>query len=94
MRVPYLANLGGLVAVAGLDHQPPDLLLGPLLELPARLPRLSAERIAGRRALGQARLTQRATEKRASKAWAQAAELERPARGRPQHDRQQPRQLP
>jgi len=45
--VQYLANLGGLVAAAGLDHQPPDLLLGALLELAARLLRLSAERKPG-----------------------------------------------
>ena len=36
IRVHYLANLGGPVAVAGLDHQEPDepdLLLGILLEV-------------------------------------------------------------
>ncbi len=31
VRVHYLANLGGLMAVAGLDHHPPDFLLGILL---------------------------------------------------------------
>src|SRR5271154_664010 len=33
LRVHHLANLGGLVAIAGLDHQPPDFLLGALLSL-------------------------------------------------------------
>ena len=40
LRVHHLANLGGLVAIAGLDREPPDLLLGGLLELAARLPDL------------------------------------------------------
>ena len=30
LRVHHLANLGGLVAIAGLDREPPDLLLGGL----------------------------------------------------------------
>lgn len=77
IRVHYLANLGGLVAIAGLDHQPPDLLLGILLEVAARLPKLPEDRQAQLRARGQARLEERATSKRAWKAWARAEELHR-----------------
>ncbi len=53
IRVHYLANLGGLMAGAGLDHQEPDLLLGILLEVAARLPRLSDQRQAELRARGE-----------------------------------------
>ena len=28
LRVHHLANLGGLIALAGLDREPPDFLLG------------------------------------------------------------------
>ncbi len=31
LRVHHLVNLGGLVAVAGLDREPPDFLLGVLV---------------------------------------------------------------
>jgi hypothetical protein len=77
IRVHYLANLGGLVAIAGLDHQPPDLLLGILLEVAARLPKLPEERQGLLRARGQARLEERAAAKRAWKAWARAEQLHR-----------------
>ena len=77
IRVHYLANLGGLMAVAGLDHHPPDFLLGVLLEVAARVPRLSAERWAELCARGQARLEERAAEKRAWNAWRQAQQLHR-----------------
>ena len=33
LRVHYLTNLGGLVALAGLDMEPPDFLLGALLSI-------------------------------------------------------------
>ena len=77
IRVHYLANLGGLIAVAGLDQHPPDLLLGILLEVGARLPGLPEPRRAGLCARGQARLEQRGAEKRAWNAWRQARELHR-----------------
>ncbi len=77
VRVHYLANLGGLVAVAGLDHHPPDFLLGVLLEVATRVPHLPEERQAQLRARGQARLEERAAEKRAWKAWATAEHLHR-----------------
>ena len=77
VRVHYLANLGGLVAVAGLDHYPPDLLLGVLLEVAVRLPLVPADRRAALCARGRARLEARAAEKRAWKAWARAQGLHR-----------------
>jgi hypothetical protein len=33
LRVHHLANLGGLIAIAGMDLEPPDFLLGALLSL-------------------------------------------------------------
>ena len=77
IRVHYLANLGGLVAIAGLDRCPPDLLLGLLLDVAARLPHLSADRTAEVCAKGQRRLEERGTEKRAWNAWHRARELHR-----------------
>ena len=77
VRVHYLANLGGLMAVAGLDHHPPDLLLGILLDIAARVPGLSEQRRVDLCARGQARLEERAAEKRAWNAWRRARELER-----------------
>jgi hypothetical protein len=69
LRVHHLANLGGLVAIAGLDREPPDLLLGGLLELAARLPDLPATRRAVIASAGRAKLDARATSKRAWKSW-------------------------
>jgi len=77
IRVHYLANLGGLLAVAGLDHHPPDLLLGVLLEVAARVPQLSEQQRAKLCHRGQARLAERAAEKRAWNAWQRARELHR-----------------
>ena len=33
LRVHHLANLGGLIALAGLDREPPDFLLGALISV-------------------------------------------------------------
>src|SRR5205807_9244926 len=77
VRVHYLANLGGLLAVAGLDHHPPDLLLGILLEVAARVPQLSEQRRTELRARGQARLEVPAPDKRAGIAWQEAPALHR-----------------
>jgi len=41
-RVHWLANLGGLVAIAGLEEVEPDLLLGALLSVAAQLRRPDA----------------------------------------------------
>jgi Conjugal transfer protein TraD len=75
LRVHHLANLGGLVAIAGLDREPPDLLLGGLLELAARLPDLPATRRAAIASTGRAKLDARATSKRAWKSWSRSKEL-------------------
>jgi hypothetical protein len=75
LRVHHLANLGGLVAIAGLDREPPDLLLGGLLELAARLPNLPATRRAAIASAGRVKLDARATSKRAWKSWNRSKEL-------------------
>ena len=75
LRVHQLANLGGLVAIAGLDREPPDLLLGGLLELAARLPDLPATRRAAIASAGRVKLDTRATSKRAWKSWSRSKEL-------------------
>ena len=75
LRVHHLANLGGLVAIAGLDREPPDLLLGGLLELAARLPDLPATRRTEIASAGRAELDTRATSKRAWKSWSRSKEL-------------------
>jgi conjugative transfer protein TraD len=75
LRVHHLANLGGLVAVAGLDREPPDLLLGGLLELAARLPDLPATRRASIASAGRVKFDARATSKRAWKSWSRSKEL-------------------
>jgi hypothetical protein len=77
IRLHYLANLGGLVAVAGLDRHPPDFLLGLLIALAARVPQLTPAQRTEFSARGQARLEQRGTEKRAWSAWRRAQELHR-----------------
>jgi len=43
LRVHHLANLGGLIAIAGLDLEPPDFLLGALLSLAQEAAKLSRE---------------------------------------------------
>ena len=75
LRVHHLANLGGLVAIAGLDREPPDLLLGGLLELAARLPDLPVTRRAAIASVGRVKLDTRATSKRAWKSWSRSKEL-------------------
>jgi len=75
LRVHHLANLGGLLAIAGLDQQPPDLLLGALIEIATRLPELSASRLAEIASAGHAKLDERASAKRAWKSWQRAKDL-------------------
>ena len=52
LRVHYLANLGGLVALAGLDLEPPDFLLGALAQHCARGGVLTRRRASGNRSAG------------------------------------------
>lgn len=75
LRVHHLTNLGGLVAIAGLDSEPPDLLLGALLKASTELRNLPT---AERRALaseGHKRLNKRGAEKRAFNSWLRANDL-------------------
>ncbi len=76
-RLHYLANLGGLVAIAGLDSLEPDLLLGQLLEMAERLPTLETPRVAGLRARGLAKLRARSAENRAWRSRQRALDLHR-----------------
>ena len=75
LRVHHLTNLGGLVAIAGLDSQPPDLLLGALLKLATELSNSNSE---GRRCLasiGHRKLDERGAAKRAFNSWLRANNL-------------------
>jgi len=75
LRVHHLANLGGLVALAELDREPPDFLLGALISVAHERERLSAEQRTRVAALGRAKLDERATAKRAWKSWRRAQDL-------------------
>ena len=75
LRVHHLANLGGLVAIAGLDHEPPDFLLGALLSVSHESATLDAAQRARVAAAGRKQLEERATSKRAWKSWSRAREL-------------------
>jgi Conjugal transfer protein TraD len=75
LRVHHLANLGGLVAIAGLDREPPDFLLGALLSVSHESAILDAAQRARVAAAGRERLEERATSKRAWKSWSRAREL-------------------
>jgi hypothetical protein len=75
LRLHHLANLGGLIALAGLDLEPPDYLLGALLSVAEETRRLTPgqrERVAS---IGRQMLDERATGKRAWKSWMRAHEL-------------------
>ena len=75
LRLHHLANLGGLVALAGLDHEPPDLLLGALLRMAGSLAQLPERRRAELASVGGEKLNERASAKRAWKSWARANRL-------------------
>jgi len=64
-RLHNLANLGGLVAIAGLEDIDPATLLGALLEVAERLPQLALPRLEMLRENGIERLHERNSEKRA-----------------------------
>lgn len=75
LRVHHLANLGGLIALAGLDLEPPDFLLGALLSVAEEARKLRAEQRAQVASIGKKKLDQRATGKRAWKSWTRARDL-------------------
>lgn len=65
MRVHHLANLGGLIALAGLDLEPPDFLLGALLSVAQEAGDLTPAQRARVATIGRKKLDERATGKRA-----------------------------
>lgn len=75
LRLHHLANLGGLIALAGLDLEPPDYLLGALLSVAEETRRLTREQRERVAAVGRRMLDERATGKRAWKSWVRAREL-------------------
>ncbi len=75
LRVHHLANLGGLIALAGLDLEQPDFLLGALLSVAQESHRLTGKQRERVAALGRKKLDERATGKRAWKSWSRAQEL-------------------
>ncbi len=72
LRLHHLANLGGLIALAGLDREAPDLLLGALLRMAGSLAELPERRRAELASIGSEKLNERASAKRAWKSWARA----------------------
>jgi len=75
LRVHHLANLGGLIALAGLDLEPPDFLLGVLLSVASEAAALTPEQRAQIAKVGKTKLDERATGKRAWKSWTRARDL-------------------
>src|SRR5215469_12951652 len=75
LRVHHLVNLGGLIAVAGLDSEPPDFLLGALVSAAHERDRLTPEQRARVASLGREKLEERATAKRAWKSWRRSRDL-------------------
>jgi len=75
LRVHHLVNLGGLIAVAGLDREPPDFLLGAFMSVAHESETLSPAQRAQVASVGRKQLEERATSKRAWKSWSRAQEL-------------------
>ena len=75
LRVHHLTNLGGLVAIAGLDSEPPDLLLGALLKAANELKNSPADHQRALASIGHKRLDERRAEKRAFNSWLRANDL-------------------
>lgn len=76
-RVHYLANLGGLVVLAGLENLSPDLLLGMLMTAQKQLTVLPPVKKSALQQLGEKALKARASHKRSFKAWQKNLEAER-----------------
>jgi hypothetical protein len=75
LRVHHLVNLGGLIAIAGLDREPPDFLLGALVSMAHERDRLTPEQRLRVASLGREKLDERVTAKRAWKSWRRSQEL-------------------
>jgi len=76
LSVHHLTNLGGLIALAGLDLEPPDLLLGALFQIANWLSNCSAEQRQALASSGNKKLDERATGKRAWKCWPKAQDFQ------------------
>jgi hypothetical protein len=63
LRVHKLANLGGLVTIAGLENIDPPLLLGAFLELASQFPTLALQQVTDLRHRGLQKLSERKKEK-------------------------------
>src|SRR5271168_1355825 len=75
LRVHHLVNLGGLIAIAGLDREPPDFLLGALVSVAHERDGLTADQRTRVASLGRQKLDERVTGKRAWKSWRRARDL-------------------
>ena len=75
LRVHHLVNLGGLIAVAGLDREPPDFLLGVLVSAAHEAAALTTEERARVASLGREKLDERASAKRAWRSWRRTRDL-------------------
>jgi hypothetical protein len=75
LRVHHLVNLGGLIAIAGLDREPPDFLLGALVSVAHERGALTPEERVRVASLGREKLDERATAKRAWKSWRRSQDL-------------------
>jgi hypothetical protein len=75
LRVHHLVNLGGLIAIAGLDREPPDFLLGALVSVAHERGALTPEERVQVASLGRQKLDERATAKRAWKSWRRSQDL-------------------
>ena len=76
LRVHHLTNLGGLIALAGLDLEPPDLLLGALFQIANWLSNCSTEQRQALASSGHRKLDERAGGGRAWKSGARARDLQ------------------
>jgi CHAD domain-containing protein len=75
LRVHHLVNLGGLIAIAGLDREPPDFLMGALISVAHEREALTPEQRLRVASLGREKLDERATAKRAWKSWRRSKDL-------------------
>jgi conjugative transfer protein TraD len=75
LRVHHLVNLGGLIAVARLDREPPDFLLGALISVAHERTALTVEQRERVARLGREKLDERASAKRAWKSWRRTREV-------------------
>lgn len=76
-RVHYLANLGGLVVIAGLENYPPNLLVGALSTVNKRLKQLPNEQQQKLKEEGDVILKRRAADKVSFKRWQRAQQTHR-----------------